>query len=407
MFIKCFLFLSGVGVSRLSLLLFGLLLSRNFSPEYYSNYVTFLTLGNLLSSVAVMGTIPLILSYKPGKNKREDGLTPLVITGVTGTLVVCIVFLLVVGVLEQAGVYRNEYSIPISSYVLGYSLVAISVALFNQKKKHFSASVAWAISGVFSFAMGSIALLLSNSIYSDIHTLFSVGWLVSGLVFLFFAINFKLKNILDRVCKITTTINSVVKTYYCGLFGVPFLTMFYFLNQSTSNIENNEFQGSFSLAFQLFGMVILIPGTLAGIFVPNIVEENNINSRVLIRIRMLYASIGLFWVLAVYTFLPNIFAAFKLSDSGTSSSVVITMQIAGFLAAVTALDMQFLVAKRRFNVLLIGSFLWAVTILCFVWGYSINDLSCSRAILLAYAFLLLFFYVANWHNKYRGFKRDG
>src|SRR5690606_29034411 len=102
-------------------------------------------------------------------------------------------------------------------------------------------------------------------------------WLVSGIFAIFFYfLGWRKKNSALLFSNTIKPFSYIWKVMYSGLFGLPFLLVFFWLGASLSSQSSVDVHGSsaFFLGFQLFAIAIFLPGVLGSILVPKLSKES-------------------------------------------------------------------------------------------------------------------------------------
>lgn len=397
--LKGFFYVGGVGISRFVLIAFGAIIANKLGGERYTAYVLFLTFSNIVTNFSLLGVIPRILSLQIHSSKHA--LFELLI-GATANLILALIVVVfssfypsdLLGISYNVTNHLILYSIIF--YCIGYTYVSIVSAVFNRDNNHHSAGILWTISSVTAFVLGLISIFFNKE--ESVILLFSLGWFLSGLLgmLIIFILHFKSFYFSDFLLSARKLPGTMLKSVYSSLFGLPFLVIFYLLGKNIDSLEGVIGKPAFFLGFQFFSIAVFLPGVLGGIFVPKLSKSVGIDRTIYVRkLSLIYTAIGISWLIGVWIMLPFLFDYYGISHTPDSSNAVLLWQVAGVVAAVGAIQNQFLVACGRFTFLLLGGLLWAFVAVSIPNVIHNKLLGPVTGILTAYLILQIFYWLGN------------
>lgn len=280
--------------------------------------------------------------------------------------------------------------ISVFLYSAGYFFLSLSSALLNREKRHAAAGYRWILISALSFVMGSVFIFFTS--YSLFLTTFSFVWAAVGFESWWIIRtkkqgkesnkevgleqkkseerNKQLKNKMpfkfpsSLKLPSISIILSMMKSIYSSLFGLPFLVVFFLLGQQVNFSSDIDNKAAFFLGFQLFSIILFIPGALGSVFVPRLSQAMSTHKRKLIfQLSSFYFLVGLGWLILIYLILPYLFQWYGISPNRELFVMVLVWQIAGIFAALGAIQNQLLVAFNDYSFLLLGSLIWAALVL--------------------------------------------
>jgi len=247
-------------------------------------------------------------------------------------------------------------------YSLGFVLVSLVAAFRNRDEEYHLAGYLWFFTSLFAFLVTMSFVLFGAG--QNAFVIFSGVWLVSGIFAIFFYfLGWRKKNSALLFLNTIKPFSYIWKVMYSGLFGLPFLLVFFWLGASLSSQSSVDVHGSsaFFLGFQLFAIAIFLPGVLGSILVPKLSKESGGGKyQIIKRMSFIYLFAGCGWILVVWLFLPQLFELYGVDYSQHGVFVVLLWQAAGAVAALGAIQNQLLVSQGRYMFLLIGGLVWAM-----------------------------------------------
>ncbi|QMT58803.1 hypothetical protein HBNCFIEN_00156 [Legionella sp. PC997] len=387
------IYVVGVGFARFTQIALGAILANRLGADSYGLFVLFLTAANTLSNFSLMGVLPRILSL-PLDAKENT-----IVLQYSGAMTLIFSFL-IVGVLGYMGILFNpdQYSlvffISVLIYCIGYFLLSLAAAVLNREGSHESAGYLWIFVNLVVVALVSIPILLKD--YNLFLILLSSGWLLTGFCSWLKVMKNSHFQFNKQIILNSNVFSIIYKSLHSGAFGLPFLVIFFIIGQHVEFNSNEVDKTAFFLGYQLFNVMIFIPGILGGVFVPRLSQAvNNTQQQMITRMSAFYLAIGLFWTIAIGLFLPFLFNLYGIKSSYESILIVILWQVAGVVAAVGAIQNQFLVARSQFLFLLAGSVLWAIIVVIVNWQYQNSVLGSVIGVLLGYLILQILYWYKN------------
>ncbi|MBA4695806.1 MAG: hypothetical protein H2069_00275 [Legionella sp.] len=359
------IYLIGIGLSRFIVVLLGAIVARQLGHDEYAQFVLFLTASNLLTNLSLMGVVPRILSLP---RHDDQALMPLQIGGF---LTFMLAFLLATflamfgweGIEKFAGQSPWTIGFAMFMYSGGYFCLSMTAALQNRLGQHAQAGYTWCVFAFLNLVIGSSVVFYQDYLVfllglSACSALMGLGlWLKVSISW---SVLKKGVNIIDLKERLQRSFSGMLQAIYSGLFGLPFLLVFFLIGQNINLVSASNDKAVFFLGFQLFAITLFMPGVLGNIFVPRLSQAIHAEKRALMRrLSALYLLLGLGWVLAVYLALPFLFEAYAIVSRPDLVAIMMIWQLAGVLAAVGALHNQLLVANREYFTLLVGSLMWA------------------------------------------------
>ncbi|WP_454781382.1 lipopolysaccharide biosynthesis protein [Legionella sp. WA2022007384] len=387
------IYVVGVGCSRFTQIALGAILANRLGADSYGLFILFLTAANTLSNFSLMGVLPRILSLP--LDAKEDA----IILQYSGAMTLLFSFV-IVGLLGYMGILFNpeQYSliffVSVVLYCIGYFFISLAAALLNRSGSHESAGYLWIFVNIMVLALVSIPLFLKD--YNLFLILLASSWLITGFLAWLKVIKNHHFKFDKQVILNSNLLNIIYKSLHSGAFGLPFLAIFFMLNQHIE-FSSNEFEkAAFFLGFQLFNIIIFIPGILGGVFVPQLSQAtHNTQKQLITRLSLVYLIIGLFWITAIGLFSPFIFHLYGIKNTFESELIVLLWQVAGVLAAMGAIQNQLLVSRSQFVFLLIGSLVWALIVLIVNWQFQNPMFGSVIGVLFGYLILQILYWYKN------------
>ncbi|WP_131762413.1 hypothetical protein [Legionella jamestowniensis] len=394
------IYVVGVGLSRFAPIMLGALIAHKLGEDAYTQFVLFLTISNVVTNFSLMGTIPRILSLP---SDSEDRLLRLQYGGFANLffslIILSLLFLFGICLPERPDSVNAHVQIlifiSILFYCLGYFLLSLASAILNRSNEHRLAGYLWFYNSLIIFGLSVFLIIFDN--YYLLLLLFSLMWMFLGLYSWF-----KITGNCIKLCKKIFKDNFLVemaKSTYSALFGLPFLIIFFLFGKQINASPDIVGKSAFFLGFQLFTVVIFIPGILGGILVPKLSQNLYKQKKVLIsNLNFYYLIVGIIWLAAVCLALPLLFRIYGIVMSNKIIIVVLLWQISGIIASLGAIQNQLLVSQGKYTFLLIGSLLWAI-IAVSIAGF-IRDQMLGKVVGILGAYLVLQFVYYYKNNIY-------
>jgi hypothetical protein len=394
----------GVGTARAMPIILGVIFARTFEPNIYSTYVLFVVAANLVASIPMMGNSLLILSAR--NSLIEEGM---VHRAVHMTLIVQgFSYLVMFGFGEwnrlSAGnadeISQISMLLALYPFSLGYAMTGMAVAFWNKMGMRFCASACWTFTSILSLLCCSGVVLYGGTATSAIVAL-SGGWLVGGAACVYILIRFVRASNVDSslVAALHPRTNAwewtrqVMQVVLLGVPSIIFLLGFYLLLQQVK-ADNDEILGAeFSLGYQIFSIVLFVPGVLGNVVTPRLVElqKNLLAERKLIKkVLLIYIGYAGVVIALVTLYLPWLMSIFNIPNSATGRWMILTLQAAAFGAAIQALMNQWMAASRLFNYILGTALVWLLCLLFLMHRVGAAADVAAQAIALSYFMSLIF-----------------
>ena len=358
----------GMGMSRAMPLLFGIFLTRNYGHDAYASFVLLLSLVGLLTSAATMNIVPNILSAPPLVKDGGKAVAQYAIAGFMMTAVAALVACVVLSLFPNWGVaakYGNLYPhyfdlVYIATYGVGFSLLQLVVAQYNQRCRHEQAGYAALVVMSAAYGSGMLAYYVGMDVCRVLGTIGAV--FLAGTAWLCLRINAAVwrEQGLGALIRSTFALlkQEKVNFYLPSLFtGLLLLTQYELLAGVANHMPAAD-AATFSLAFQLFAIGLFIPGILGHVVLPQLgldqhkqPEKTGIFSRMELLCFAIYALIGIGWVGASTLGLPIVMTYYKLPDTDATRQVIFTMQLAALVAAIHAVNNQMFILRKRYLLL--------------------------------------------------------
>lgn len=356
-------YVGGVAVAKLLLIVLGAVVSRNLGGEVYGEYVLFLTLSNAITNFSLMGAVPRILSFSD--ENEENSIVDLLFASIFLFFIIIFVFLLVYYLTDFiSGAFGGaDYQVLacVIFYSFGFLLISLMAAFRNRGGQYHLAGYLWFFTSIFAFLVAMSFVFFGAG--DKAFVIFSGAWFVSGIVaILFYFLEERKNNFALFFSNKVRPFSCVLRVMYSGLFGLPFLMVFFWLGASLSSHGSVDVHGrsAFFLGFQLFAIAIFLPGVLGSILVPKLSKESGSGKHRLIkRVSFIYLFVGCGWMLVVWLLLPKLFELYGVNYSLHGVFVVLLWQAAGAVAALGAVQNQLLVSQGRYIFLLVGGLVWA------------------------------------------------
>ncbi|MDP3816903.1 hypothetical protein [Pseudomonas sp.] len=396
--IRGLIYVGGVGGSRLLLILLGAIIANIFGESEYASYVLFLTLSNIVTSFSLMGVVPRILSLAVGD---ERALAAGLLRGSIANFMVALAIVIFAYLFDIgfSKAFLDDSGLALISIVLysfGFVFISLLSALWNQGRRHHLAGGLWLFTSVFAFCVAGGIALFGVDNYSSI--IFSTVWAVCGVCagLNLYLLGFFGANAESFSISAKRLASAMLGTMYSGLFGLPFLIVFFWLGVSLNAEIQIIDKSAFFLGFQLFAIATFLPGVLGGVFVPKFAQETGAAKIKMIKsLSLVYAAIGGGWVLLVWFALPVLFKFYGVSHTNYTVYIVILWQVAGAIAALGAIQNQLLVSRGKYSFLLFGGGVWAVLATAVPMLVQDKMLGAVFGVLVAYIALQLIYWSEN------------
>lgn len=384
------IYVGGIGFSKLALLLAGALTAQISGPLAYAQFVLFLTFGNVLINLCSMGVIPRILAL-PESDSRE---MPFLMRGALANLLMALLIAAFIAFATQPHNAQGFlFFFSTSLYFLGNYLLLLVSAQHNRRHRHHIAGWLWV--GVGTLTMAGCGLALLSGGYPAGILTFALLWAIFGLCG-FFMLRERGTHLQSsaRILSISTLV-AMFRSMYSGLFGLPFLFVFYAIAHEIIASESLAPKAAFMLGLQLFTITTFLPGVLGAVFLPALSQTLPEHQHTLVKkLTLAYCGIGLALLGGTWLGMPYLFSLYNIPFTSETETVVVLWQLSSVVAAVGAVQNQILVVRKAYGFLLAGSLIWGSIALSAAAFAGFNAKGASLAILLAYVTLQGLYW---WH----------
>ncbi|KTD04514.1 hypothetical protein Lgee_0124 [Legionella geestiana] len=383
-------YVGGIGFSKFALLLTGALTAQIAGPLAYAQFVLFLTFGNVLINLCSMGIIPRILALPESEGQEMQLL-------MRGALASLLMALLIAAFVTFATQPHNPqgllFFLSTSFYFAGNYLLLLVSAQHNRRHQHHIAGWLWVAAGTVTMAGCGVVLLLAG--YPAGMLTFALLWALFGLC-CFFMLRER-GTPLESTARILSmsTAFAMFRSMYSGLFGLPFLFIFYAIAQEIIASESLALKAAYMLGLQLFTITTFLPGVLGAVFLPALSQTAPEHQHTLVKkLTLAYCGIGLLLLGGTWLGMQYLFSLYHIPFTSETETVIVLWQLSSVVAAVGAVQNQILVVRKAYGFLLAGSLIWGGVALSAASLTGFSAQGASLAILLAYVSLQGLYW---WH----------
>lgn len=382
----------GIALARIMPIFIGMLFARLFDPANYAEYVAFLISCNLIVAIPLMGTTQLMLS-----ERANIGVAHLLRQYLGPHLqlqIGCWAF--VVGLtllMSQTDKVQADAIQFLALYVfsLGYCLTGVTAAAYVKVGQRTQAGWCWIGStstSAMAAGLGAYCHVPTNQAIAYL----AVGWLAWGLLCVTRGFVQHPSPIEGDVSPVNGT-PSLMKIVFFGSPSVVYLLGFYLLTQDALHSGEPDYQGAFSLGYQLFSVALFLPGVMGNFTTPRLVclQASAAQHRQFVfKLLLAYSSSAVLWCSFIYLSVPLLFSIFKLSQTSDNFALVLWIQAAAAIAMVQALLNQLMASERMSVNFLIAACAWLLVTLAFPKQASHAQQSAAHALVAAYVVCLTY-----------------
>lgn len=359
-------------------IIFGLIVSRVFSPSSYSHFVDLLVTGNLLVSFGVMGFgSQLLINHLTITEKFKILLN------------CCFIFPIILFTYVIFSVCKNEFlqeALLVVIYSITFGLSMLFISFMNGLQKFKLINTLISLNSLL-IIIGCLILYLLNINYTGYLLLYCSAMIIT----VFFSIKSIFKERLIsktdfiRACSIDFVIlkNALKLCAFGSVFLIGFKYVF-------SIVEiNSQYFPIFSLSYQMFIVITFLPSIFGGFIIPKI-TSNTIKKSKNKYLLLFYISIAVLLSLTIGFFMNFILTTYKILYLADNHYIFYSMLFTAIIAATAIYFVQILNAQMKYTQLFISSIIWLIALTSSIYlinAYSVLNIIISLVI--AYIFYLL------------------
>ncbi len=400
---KSVVFLSATFLVKITPIVLGFILSRDSGSNAYAGFVSFILFSGLISNISILGANPQIISLKGHNELRDVEYLKITVCGFL-PMVCCTALVLVAFIFDFMPIYLIDLLgyrgiIIAFLYSLGLYFLYVSTAKLNNALLTKEASFVW-----LGYSVGMIFVTIWWFLYGNRDPFLLVSLMAFSSI-LMGVISYE-KSI--RSCCFWRALLSSKGGMYLtilrrqlsySLFGFGVVGIFFYY-QNTLSLQSLEEGVFFSLFYQLFALIIFVPSTLGNIVVPGLVNKKS--SYTPLKVYWYYFLISFALCVGVFGVSPYLFSQYEIDVQLYRGDLLLILLLVSLIAGVNSYSTQILVARKKYNVLMMSTAIWASISLVLTAWKGINIQSVSVSLLVAY--LMTSFGVALGIYKLKYFK---